>query len=284
MSPESEDPFEQVRTERDPVRRARRAGDLIAVYQQRAVELARLRKEAINEAAATGMSFSSVAEQLGLTRGRISQIRRSAPPPERAFFGVGPVAVAVPLREMPGRALPVISSEDELARRRLAELLADLAFVVEPVQIPPDGRWSPSGDVVAICGPLNSPVTTEALRSDPVLVFDKEADTGLWTIRDRATGERFVSPLDLSAGAPLDKIDWSDVSYVGRLDYRGQSLLVVAGTHALGSVGAVDYLSKHLPEIYDLVGTNRFSMVIRSRHDGDVVLASELACPPRLHS
>jgi hypothetical protein len=284
MSSQPQDPFEHVRRERDPVRRARQAGDLIALYQQRSVELARLRKEAINEAAATGMSFSSVAEQLGLTRGRISQIRRSAPSPERAFFGVGPVTVAVPLREMPGRALPVISSEDELARRRLSDLLADMAFVVEPLQIPPDGIWDPRGDVVAICGPLNSRITAEALESDPLLVFDKEPDTGLWTILDRATGERFVSPLDLSAGADFDDIEWADVSYVGRLAYRGGSLLVVAGTHALGSVGAVDYLSKHLPELYAEVGTNRFSMVIRSTHDGEVVVTSEPVCPPRIHS
>jgi hypothetical protein len=138
--------------------------------------------------------------------------------------------------------------------------------------------------VVAICGPLNSGVTVEALASDPVLIFDREADTGVWTIRDRTTGERFVSPLDLSAGAvdPAD-IEWSDFAYVGRLDYRGRSLLVIAGEHALGSVGAVDYLSNHLPELYADVGTERFSMVVRSEHDGETVTRSELACLPRVH-
>jgi hypothetical protein len=87
------DIFDRIRTESDPLRQAKMAGDLITVYQQRSVELSRLRKEAINRAAAErGLSFSAIASELGLTRGRISQIRQSAPPAERAFFGVGPAA------------------------------------------------------------------------------------------------------------------------------------------------------------------------------------------------
>jgi len=65
--------------------------------------------------------------------------------------------------------------------------------------------------------------------------------------------------------------------------YRGASLLVVAGVHALGSVGAVDYLSRCLPDLYTDVGVTRFSAVVRSSHDGETVLESELVCPPRLH-
>lgn len=42
---------------------------------------------------------------------------------ERAFFGVGPLTLAVPLRDVPGRALPMIASEDARARDSLRELL-----------------------------------------------------------------------------------------------------------------------------------------------------------------
>ena len=76
---------------------------------------------------------------------------------------------------------------------------------------------------------------------------------------------------------------WTDIAYVGRLRYRETSLLVIAGVHALGSVGAVDYLTQHLPDLYADVGTSRFSAVIRSSHDGETVVESELECPPRIH-
>lgn len=269
--------FERVRREPDPVRQARLAGELITLYQQRSVELARLRKEAINRAAEQeGISFSAIAAQLGLTRGRISQIRQTAPPAERALFGVGPVTVAVPLRQVPGRALPVISSEDSQAAERLTQLLSDLVFQVHQFRIPPDGHWQPTGDTVAICGPKSSAVTAEAIRSDPFLTFEPDTH-GQWAIRERDGSRVYTSPMD------EDHHVWADVAYVGRLAYRKRELLVIAGIHALGSVGAIDYLSRELPEVYAAAGTQRFSMVVRSQHDGDQVVGSELVCPPRVH-
>jgi hypothetical protein len=63
---DQEDVFERVRREPDPVRQARLAGELISLYQQRSVELARLRREAINRAAEQkGISFSAIAAELG---------------------------------------------------------------------------------------------------------------------------------------------------------------------------------------------------------------------------
>jgi hypothetical protein len=274
------DQFERVRREPDPLRQAKLASELITTYQQRSVELARLRKEAINRAAAErGLTYSAIAAELGLTRGRITQIRQTAPAAERVFFGVGPVSVAVPLRAVPGRALPVISSEDARAAERLTKLLSDLAFQVEQLRIPPDGRWEPSPEAVAICGPKSSPITSDAISSDPFLTFEPEV-TGRWTIRERDGGQVYESPMD---AVPAE--DWSDVAYVGRLalPHGGRTLLVIAGVHALGSVGAVDYLARNLPDLYAEVGTRRFSMVVRSDHDGETVTGSELLCPPRVH-
>jgi hypothetical protein len=54
-------------------------------------------------------------------------------------------------------------------------------------------------------------------------------------------------------------------------------LLVIAGVHALGSLGAIDYLSRELPGVYAVAGARRFSMVVRSQHEGDqVVVAAKL--------
>lgn len=277
---ETGDPFERVRRVTDHLRRAKLAGELIAVYQQRSVELARLRKEAINKAAAeSGLSFSSIAAELGLTRGRITQIRQTAPPPERAFFGVGPITVAMPLRSLQGRALPVISSEDSRAADRLSHLLSDLAFQVEQFRIPTDGSWQPPTDAVAICGPKSSHVTASAIESDPYLTIAPD-ESGRWTIRERDGSRVYDSPMDLET-----EQRWSDVAYVARLALpeTDRTLLVIAGVHALGSVGAVDYLARNLPELYQQVGTNRFSMVVASDHDGEAVTRSELTCVPRVH-
>lgn len=280
MSDPADDQFDRVRNEQDPLRQALMAGELIALYQQRGIELARLRREAINRVSAErGLTFTAIAAELGLTRGRITQIRQTAPAPERALFGVGPVTVAIPERLVPGRALPVISTEDARAAEMLEQLLISLNFQVERFRIPPGGDWNPRGDVIAICGPKSSPVTATAIESDPVLGFDAER-TEKWSIRERDGSRVYESPMDDPAFPT-----WSDVAYIGRLALPGSrgQMVVVAGVHALGSVGAIDYLARHLPEIYAEVGTRRWSMVVASEHDGDTVTRSEALCRPRTH-
>lgn len=272
------DEFTAVRNEPDPLAQARLATELIGVYQQRSVELARLRKVAIERAAAErGITMSAVAAEIGLTKGRITQIRQSAPPPERALFGVGPVAVALPLRQMPGRALAVVSAEDDQAGERMTDLLQSFGFQTSQYRIPVGGDWTPSGDVVAICGPKSSHVTAEAIGADPHLSFEPD-DAGRWVIADRATGRAYESPMD---GEPSER---ADVAYVGRLPYGDGTLLVVAGVHAIGSLGAIHYLAGHAREIYDAAGEGRWSAVIASAHTEDgAITRSELAAPVRRH-
>jgi hypothetical protein len=271
------DPFDEVRAEPDPLKRAKRAGELIMLYRQRSVELARLRKVAINQLAQDrNLTFTEVARLLGLTKGRVAQIRQGAPPKEREFFGIGPVTVAVPLRASAEREHPVIASEDSRAREMLQTLLLSLAFDVRSYDIPADGRWEPRGDVVAICGPKSSPVTAIAIESDPVLSFEPD-ESGRWVIRERATGKEYRS------GRDDPRPTWSDVAYVARLPAQYGPLLVIAGVHALGSVGAVDYLIGHLPDLYATVGTRPFSMVVYSEHDGDRVTSSKAVMPACVH-
>jgi DNA-binding GntR family transcriptional regulator len=69
-----------VLAEPDPVKRGKRASDLIALYQQRSIELAQIRRDAIDEAHDVLGSYTEVAKALGLTKGRITQIRQATPP------------------------------------------------------------------------------------------------------------------------------------------------------------------------------------------------------------
>ena len=274
---EGDDKLEMVRRDPDPRRQGRRATELLVVYQQRSIELARLRREAMRRLQdEEGLSYAAVAAEFGLAKGRVGQITRSAPPAERGLFGVGPVTVAVPLRPGPDRSLPVIASEDAIAYERLATYLRDLLFPVEQQRIPLNGDWEPRGDVVAICGPKSSPVSAAALAKDPMLDYHQGPD-GRWEIADRRGGARYRSPLD------DDPASRRDIAYVGRLPVPGGSVLLIAGVHALGSAGAVDYLVGHAAEIYRAVGDAPFSMVTASRHDGEQVVESEVLWPPRRH-
>ncbi len=259
---------------------ARAATNLINVYQQRSVELARLRKEAIERASTqTGMTLAAIAKRLGLSKGRITQIRQSAPAPERALFGVGPLTVAVPLRDVVGRPLGAVATEDSLSLQKLTNLLHSLAFTVEPLHIPTDGRYVPPLETIAICGPKSSPVTAVAIEADPFISFAPDSD-GRWVLRDKTTGQVLISPMDIASGGAGAVVDYA---YVARLPYQDRSLFVIAGVHALGSIGAVDYLTNNLTSLYNEVKQQHFSMVVRSEFTGQTVNSSTLLIPARVH-
>lgn len=269
------DEFQSVRAEEDPILQARRAGELIALYRQRSFELARVRRDAINRAAQEqGLTYTAVGEELGLTRGRISQIRKDSPPTERAFFGVGPIVVATPTRTIPGRPEGGVSREDAEADRRITDLLHHLTFEVSHFAIPTDGLWTPRHEAVVICGPKNSSVTAEIITADPLLDFRKEG--GRWLIVDRATGQEFTSPMD-------DGQTSEDVAYIGRVTRDGLTTLVIAGVHALGSVGAAAHVASRLAELHETVGAADFSMVVRSTFDGLTPLSTEAIWGPTAH-
>lgn len=76
----ADDEFTRVRRDPNPVRRAKRATALIETYRRRMVDLAFTRKEAIEQAHEDGMTYTEIAAALGLTKGRITQIRSQSTP------------------------------------------------------------------------------------------------------------------------------------------------------------------------------------------------------------
>lgn len=273
------DPFDQVRGEVDPLIRARRATDLVALYQQRSIELARLRRTAIEEAVRKrGITYTAAAQAAGISKGRVSQLRKSGPPAARILFGVGPVTVALPTREMPDRTMPVISAEDSMAAEHMSDLLRSYGFTVNQFRIPTDGQWRPTGDVVAICGPKSSSITAEALKADPLLDFTANG-TGRWSITDRDTGTVWDSPLD------NDPAENADVAYIGRIRTKSANVFLIAGVHAIGSVGAIQHLGTPgiAESLYETVGEAPFSAVIASSFKGEAITSTDYAVLPRVH-
>jgi hypothetical protein len=268
------DEFEDVRRDPDPVRRGRRATELLTVYQQRAAELARLRRAAIEEAHQDqGMSYTQIATAMGITKGRISQIRGTAPAAERVFFGTGPVSVGVPLRHgVTDRQRPLIAAEDAQTSEELARLLAGYGFAVTRYQIEPGTAVPPPGDSVVVCGPKSAPVGAVLLGRDGVL--EMREDSGRWQIVHQATRQRYGSPAD-----DPDPVS-ADLAYVGRHKDGDHVTVHIAGIHAIGSLGAVHYLSRHLADLFTQAGDTSFSLVVRASYDGLAITGSSLAAGP----
>jgi hypothetical protein len=248
----------------DPIERAKKSGDLLTRHQAVVTELSRIRREAVEELRATGMTQAEMASALGMTRGRISQLVQSGPPPERAFLGVGPLIVAVGGKIEGGKKNPgpVVAQEDLAAYEALRHLAASVKLDASYEVIPPPGMVRLNrDDLVVMCGPRLSPLVGQVLESDQHLGFATDPDG--WHLLDRKTGETYRSPID-------DGQD-GDVAYLGRLprpDGRG-TFLYLAGIHAIGATGAVHFLEHHLPELYKEVRTRRFSTLIGCTFDPD---------------
>lgn len=257
----STDEFADVRRDPDPIRRGRRATDLLAVYQQRSTELARLRREALEEAHRDlGLPYSQIATAIGITKGRVTQIRSSAPAAARALFGIGPVTVVLPYRyQVTDRERPLVASEDVAAGDLAKRLLESFGFTTRTAQVGPDDTELPGGDVFVICGPKSSPAVTDLLDTDPRLTIAQDGKG--WFIEDRETHERYRSPCDTADAS-------ADVAYVARRNEGGRTITHVAGLHAIGSLGAVEYLTAHADELYSTTAREDFSLLIESHHVG----------------
>jgi GntR family transcriptional regulator len=70
--------LEQITAVSDPIERARAISRLMADEQRTVTELARLRREAIAEAQSAGMRQDEIARRLGVSPGRVSQMKPAA--------------------------------------------------------------------------------------------------------------------------------------------------------------------------------------------------------------
>lgn len=250
-----------MRRDPDPIRRGRRATELLALYQQRSTELARLRREALEEAHRDlGLPYSQIATSLGITKGRVTQIRSTAPAAARALFGVGPVTVVTPYRyRVTDRERPLIAAEDVAGADAAKRLLEFFDFVTRSAQIGPDDAELPSGDLFIICGPKSSPAVTSLVDTDPRLTIAND-DEG-WFVEDRQTQARHRSPSDTTGES-------ADVAYVARRVEGNRTITHVAGLHAIGSLGAVEYLTANAAELYSASAGKDFSLLVESGYDG----------------
>lgn len=277
------DDMERVAGIAEPVDRAKAAIDLMATYQGWVLELSRIRREAIEEAQASGMTQAEIATRLGVSRGRVGQLASAGPPPERAFFGTDLVTVSLGGKYEAGKGPEqnpgeVVAREDLDNFEHLRKLLGGMKLDAQYEVIPPSGIVNLNRDNhVVVCGPRLSPIVAQVLEGDDYLRFEKDH---AWHLVDQKTGQRYRSPMD-EDGTP------GDFGYLGRLprlDGRG-TFLYVAGIHAIGANGVVHYLENNLAELYREVRTKRFSTLISCRYNPDTleVLESRRVTPLYRH-
>ncbi|GAA1423028.1 sigma factor-like helix-turn-helix DNA-binding protein [Catellatospora coxensis] len=244
--------------------RAQSINERIDDHQTAIAELSAERRECLEELIAAGMTQIQIANALGMSRGRISQLMSAGVRPERAFFGTGKVTVAIGGKLETGRAdgkpLVVASGEAFGAYERLADLLRTLGLDSESEIVPPPGLLQLNRpNLVVLTSPRLLPFVGQVLDSDPHLAFTSD-DRG-WYLVDKTTNTEYRSPSD--GGEPVD------YAYLGRLprpDGKG-TFLYLAGIHAPGTAGAVHHVETHLPELYRDVKNRRWSMIVATRFD-----------------
>ncbi|GAA3948262.1 hypothetical protein GCM10023085_33170 [Actinomadura viridis] len=254
--------FERIAQIEDPYELLRAATGRLAEAQQEVTELARLRRRLIQELHAQGMSYAQIAQEAGLSRGRIHQIRHKGPAPEGAFLGVGSVTVVTPLRPDPASDRTYVALDDLTTGKRLEELARtfDLSVSYDHVSLTGEIDLNRPG-LLVICGPRMSEAMRQSYEKDPVLEWERD-EVG-WLLRDTRTGEGFRSGQEEDPARPYD------VGYLGRLprpDGQG-SFIAIAGVHPEGSLGVVNLLTTDIGSLWGQVGSDRFSVVVGTEYD-----------------
>jgi hypothetical protein len=253
--------------DRDAGTRAKLGGERAAYYQDLAAEFSRIRKEAVGELAADGMTQQEIATFLGMTRARVGQLLSTGPRvecPERALLGTGAITIAIGGKPEGPRTngSTMISVESS----RAADLVADAAesYGLKAVRetVPPPGMVQLNRpNLVVIGSPRLLPLVGQVLGSDSNLGFGQGAQG--WYLTEHAKGKTHRSPSD--QGEP------TDYGYIGRLprpDGKG-TFLYLAGIHAMGTLGAATYLTENIVELYSTVRNRRWSALIECRYNPD---------------
>lgn len=209
---------------------------------------------------------TELAALLGISGSRVSRLLRSGIRSERALLGNGNITISAggKLEPVdPRRAEPsvMVSREAFRATDLLVHLVAELGWNSSTEIVGPPGNVRLNRDnLIVLCSPRLLPIVGQVLEADQNVGF-RTTDQGRWYLTDRRTNTDFVSPSD--SGTP------SDYAYLGRLprpDGRG-TFLYLAGVHAMGTLGAAQFLVDHIQTIHQHVKSRRWSMIVRVDYD-----------------
>lgn len=246
----------------DPRERALAVNKLIDEYQTAVAELSDVRRETFRELLAQGMSQIAIADMLGMSKSRVSQLLSAGTRPERTFLGTGTLTVAIGGKLEAGRPDPggVVSAEAFSAYETLADLARSVGLDSKYEVIPPPGLVDLNRpNLIVMTNPRLLPFLSQVMGADPNLGYSVD-DSG-WFLIDKATGTEYRSPMDRGEN--------SDYAYIGRLprpDGKG-TFLYLAGTHAPGTLAAAHYIADNIAELHRDLKNRRFSALIAGDYD-----------------
>lgn len=255
--------LERIAAIEDPFQLLRAVTERLAEAQHEVTELARLRRRVVQDLHTKGLSYAQIANEAGLSRGRIHQIRHTGPAPEGAFLGSGSVVIATPLRKDAPDARTVVAVDDVSSGKQLEDLARSFGLDVTSEHVPVSGELDLNrSGLVVVCGPRMSADMQAMYDRDPVFHWET-AEDGPWTIRDTRTGVVHRSGQDDNPARP------HDVGYLGRLPRPdgGGLILAIAGIHTPGSLGVVHLLVDDLGPLFGKVGTSGFSTLVDVEYD-----------------
>ncbi|NUS73279.1 MAG: sigma-70 family RNA polymerase sigma factor [Corynebacteriales bacterium] len=272
--------LERLRTIGDPKERLREAGELLAEVQSTAAEIGEIRRGAIDELRAQGMTLAQIATIVGVSVARLSQLSAPRKKPERALLSSGNhVTVGVPVEEASypgGRSRLVLHKEDTEFVSQIQNLASSLGLTSDVEHVEPDQFIDLNRDgMVLTCGPRQSPWLEQILAADSEYGFLKDEQG--WYLFDRRSGEKYRSP--------ADRGESRDYGYLGALprpDGNG-TWLYIAGIHAAGSRGGARYLEQHISEIHRQANNSLWSCLISCDYEPNTreLLNVELLSPLR---
>jgi hypothetical protein len=249
---------ERVTAISDPATRAEAAGELIDEHQVVIAELSRLRREAVEQMLASGMTQTQIAARLDMSKGRVSQLLTAGLRPERAFYGTGSLTVAIGAKREANRPDPsnVLSAEAFSAFELLSESARRTGLDASYEVVPAPGNVQINRpNLIVLTNPRLLPFLSQIMEADPHIRY-REDDDG-WYLVDVTAGQEYRSP--------RDKGESSDFGYIGRLprpDGKG-TFLYLAGLHAPGTLGAAHYVVENLAQLYREFKAKRFSAIVR---------------------
>ncbi len=254
----------------DPAERVRRASALIDDLAAASGEASVIRLEALAEMQSSGMNQTEIAKATGMSRARISQVMKAAPPAGQLLLAPdsGPVTVCVIEKREAERGHAAIARTTMTAAGKLTDLAAsyDLRADVEAVPVP--GLIDLNRPNLAVLiGPRSSPLIAQAISADPVIKWrpDKNGD---WYITDTRTGAEYHS--DFDSGLDQNR-DWPRTCYahVGRVrrpDGQG-SWLCLAGEHSPGVAGAVEIFCRDIAVLWEQAHRSLWSAIAQVTAD-----------------
>ncbi|WP_329430945.1 hypothetical protein OG339_48190 (plasmid) [Streptosporangium sp. NBC_01495] len=258
--------LDEVRQIPDPAERARRASVQIAHHQALVGDWADVRRRALEEMKDAGWTRDRIAEELGITGPRVSQLQAvgndNGGQPAKTFLAKGSsltVAVGGTWQNSEPTSGPVVSPQDLSAYEVIATLAGSLQIDTTYEIVPPPGLVRLNRpDLLVLSSPRLLPVVGQQLDLDPHYGFGSDAQG--WFLVDKEAG--------VSHRSPADKGEALDYAYLGRLprpDRRG-SFICMAGIHPQGTLGAAHYLREHFASLWKQARNRRFSLLLACRY------------------